>query len=493
MAISAYALNQLGIPKDKTIMDLAMRHVNIALAHGVDPEDMQRRVLALCHDPASMLEDPVLVDVAKAWLEALPRNAIYFPRETPAPWRQWSVVDIDDLAQEQMRNACRLTVAVRGALMPDAHPGYGLPIGGVLAVRNAVIPYAVGKDIACRMRLTVLDMPVSALTERREDLIRALETETRFGVGAGFGPNERRQHAVMDEDWSFCQVTKNCREKAWVQLGSSGSGNHFVEFGELHLEAPAQVGETTLEKGTYLALLSHSGSRGTGEAIAGHYSNLAQELQPSIPQELKALAWLSLDSAPGQEYWQAMQLMGRYASANHELIHGHILKNLGAEALTSLENHHNFAWMEEHDGETLVVHRKGATPAGCGVQGVVPGSMGTPGFVVRGKGNEDSLHSCSHGAGRCMTRAQASRTLNREEVQAFLREHGVELLSGGLDESPMAYKDIHTVMAGQTDLIDIVARFDPRLVKMSPMDPPKKRRPGQAVPAATEQINEGCS
>jgi len=389
---------------------------------------------------------------------------MFVPRKEPAPWQQWGDINIDASAITQMCNASLLPVAVRGALMPDAHPGYGLPIGGVLAVKDAIIPYAVGVDIACRMRLTVLDMPVSALRQKREALIRVLEEETRFGMGAAFGKEQRRDHPVMEEDWGLCALTSHLRDKAWKQLGSSGGGNHFVEFGELHLDAPA----FGLDKGCWLALLSHSGSRGAGEKAAEHYSKLAMNLRPGLPQELQHLAWLELQSAEGREYWAAMQLMGAYAAANHELIHRHILSNLGAEALTHVENHHNFAWEEKHGGETVIVHRKGAIPAGKGVLGIVPGSMGSPGFVVCGKGNADALHSCSHGAGRLMSRKAALKTIDRDAVGRFLKKADVHLLSGGLDEAPQAYKDIHAVMAAQNDLVDIVARFEPRLVKMAP-------------------------
>ena len=303
-------------------------------------------------------------------------------RNAPAPWRQFGEINLSEETIKQMETACRLPCAVRGALMPDAHKGYGLPIGGVLALRGAVAPYAVGMDIACRMRLTVTDLPLNHLEKRREELIAALNRETRFGVGAAFEGRQRRDHQVMDEDWSITPVTRDNKDKAAGQLGSSGSGNHFVEFGELTL------GETALglEPGRYLALLSHSGSRGCGENVAKHYSRLAAELLPDLPPELKHLAWLDLDSEAGREYWAAMNLMGRYASAGHELIHHHVLKATGAQALTYVENHHNFAWEEEHDGEKLIVHRKGATPASAGTLGVVPGSMGAPGFVVRGKG-----------------------------------------------------------------------------------------------------------
>jgi tRNA-splicing ligase RtcB len=186
---------------------------------------------------------------------------------------------------------------------------------------------------------------------------------------------------------------------------------------------------------------------------------------------LKHLAWLSLDEADGAEYWQAMNLMGRYAAANHALIHKYIARRLGAAAILDIENHHNFAWKERHrvEGQTrnVIVHRKGATPAGKGVLGIIPGSMAAPGFVVRGKGEEGSLESASHGAGRIMSRTDARRSFTWSAVKKQLAESGVTLLSAGIDEAPGAYKDIHEVMAAQTDLVEVLGRFDPRLVKMS--------------------------
>jgi tRNA-splicing ligase RtcB len=163
-----------------------------------------------------------------------------------------------------------------------------------------------------------------------------------------------------------------------------------------------------------------------------------------------------------------MELMGRYAAANHACIHRAIARHLGAEVMFDLENHHNFAWKEQHDGEELIVHRKGATPAGAGVLGVIPGSMAAPGFVVRGKGVAASLNSASHGAGRRMSRSDARRMYHKHEPVKLLRERGVTLLSAGADELPMVYKDIRQVMADQADLVEVVARFDPRIVKMAP-------------------------
>jgi tRNA-splicing ligase RtcB len=286
-------------------------------------------------------------------------------------------------------------------------------------------------------------------------------------MGASF--RSRRQHDVMDADWRMTKVTSELKDRAWAQLGTSGSGNHFVEFGQLSVRNDA----AGLAPGDYLALLSHSGSRGSGAHIAQHYSRLARQLHPELPQPLAHLAWLDLSSEAGQEYWAAMELMGKYAAANHALIHAHIHRALGTEVLLDLENHHNFAWRERHrlpDGREaeVIVHRKGATPAGAGVLGIIPGSMATPGYIVRGKGVAASLNSAAHGAGRRMSRTKAKQTFTWDTAQRFLRERGVTLLSAGLDEMPMAYKDIDEVMAAQHDLVEPLARFEPRLVKMAP-------------------------
>ena len=429
--------------------------------------DDLKRVAA---SPATYVEDPAYGTLAARLIEHETAADTFTPRETDAPYRVWGE-GLEPDALRQLKNACKLPVAVSGALMPDAHVGYGLPIGGVLATHEAVIPYAVGVDIACRMKMTVLDLPVSTLDDRQSRLSRAIENETRFGVGGTF--KHRRAHEVMDLDWNVTPVTAQLKDKAWSQLGTSGSGNHFVEFGTLTVMDAA----AGLAPDTYLALLSHSGSRGAGAQIAAHYSRLARQLHPELPQELAQLSWLDLATEPGQEYWAAMELMGQYAASNHALIHQHIARALGVEVLLDVENHHNFAWRERHqlpDGSEaeVIVHRKGATPAGNGVVGIIPGSMGTPGYVVRGKGVKASLDSASHGAGRRMSRTRAKEMCSWEETLRFLRERKVTLLSAGLDEVPMAYKDIDQVMAAQSDLVEPVARFDPRLVKMAPSGEP---------------------
>lgn len=380
-------------------------------------------------------------------------------------WRMWGS-GLEEQAVRQMDHACDLPIAAAGALMPDAHVGYGLPIGGVLATEGAVIPYAVGVDIACRMKMTVFDRPAGRISGEKDRLAGLLETETRFGLGAAF--RQRRQHAVMDEDWTVSPVTQRFKDKAWTQLGTSGSGNHFVEFGELSLTAPG----LGLEPGSYLALLSHSGSRGTGAQVCSYYSRIAMDRHRDLPKPVKHLAWLDLDSEAGREYWEAMSLMGHYAAANHAVIHRHIAKKLGAPVLLDLENHHNFAWKETHriggGDRDVIVHRKGATPAGKGVLGIIPGSMATPGFVVRGRGHPESLDSAAHGAGRVMSRKQAKDTFAWGNVRKEIEAAGVWVLSAGMDEVPGVYKDIHQVMAAQQDLVEVLARFDPKIVKMAP-------------------------
>jgi tRNA-splicing ligase RtcB (3'-phosphate/5'-hydroxy nucleic acid ligase) len=376
-------------------------------------------------------------------------------------YKTWGT-DIDPEATAQMEAAISLPIAVAGALMPDAHVGYGLPIGGVLATEDAVIPYGVGVDIACRMMMTIFDAPPTALQTEHDQLRTAIQKNTRFGVGAEW--KDRKYHEVMDEDWDVSPITREYKDKAHRQLGTSGSGNHFVEFGEVEFEDD----ELGLSAGSYLALLSHSGSRGTGAAVADYYTKLAKKLHPELIGQARNLAWLDTNGEEGKEYWAAMELMGKYASANHHLIHESIVEFLSHPVLKQIENHHNFAWREKHQGRNVIVHRKGATPAGKGVVGIIPGSMATLGYIVEGLGNPVSLNSTSHGAGRRMSRKAAMKNFTWYETKEFLHKQGVELLSAGLDEAPWAYKNINDVMNAQRDLAKPIAKFMPRLVKMAP-------------------------
>lgn len=457
-------LENLGVPT--ALIKTAQETCGRAAALHLHKPDIRASIASVVADPNAFLDDPVFCELARELIEAARQPQRYFtPRSEPAPWKQWGA-NLEPQSVQQLENACQLPIAVAGALMPDAHLGYGLPIGGVLATDNAVIPYAVGVDIACRMRMSVYDLPARTIKSEPDRLINALEKETRFGIGANF--RNRREHQVMDEDWSVTTVTQTRKDKAWSQLGSSGSGNHFVEYGVLTLTEP----DLGLEPGEYLALLSHSGSRGVGAAVAGHYSKLAMSMHPDLPKPLRHLAWLDLDTAEGQEYWAAMNLMGEYAAANHACIHRHIAKALKADVIADVENHHNFAWVETHehlnDGRSVIVHRKGATPAGEDVLGIIPGSMATPAYVVRGKGSSESIESAAHGAGRLMSRTEAKRTFTWSQANKFLADREVQLLSAGLDEVPMVYKDIDRVMSEQEDLVRSVARFDPKIVKMAP-------------------------
>jgi tRNA-splicing ligase RtcB len=252
--------------------------------------------------------------------------------------------------------------------------------------------------------------------------------------------------------------------KAARQLGSSGSGNHFVEFGIVEL----MEGNTfQLPASRYAALLSHSGSRSLGANIAQHYTNIAMN-KCKLPREAKQLAWLSMDSAEGLEYWLSMNLAGEYAKACHDRIHYNLCEALGASVLQTIENHHNFAWKEKlSDGKDYIIHRKGATPAMKEVYGIIPGSMIAPGFIVRGLGNELSLNSAAHGAGRKMSRLKAKESITMGGMKKLLQAEKVTLIGGSPEEAPGAYKDIEAVMKSQGTLVEIEGKFHPKIVRMA--------------------------
>jgi tRNA-splicing ligase RtcB (3'-phosphate/5'-hydroxy nucleic acid ligase) len=451
-------LQKIGLPPHcvKAAQQALSRAANVGRGFGLKGKQAHSLMAEVIANPETFAHDPFWGELARE----LATTPVLESRE-PIDYPTWGE-DIDAAAHAQMRQACRLPCATGAALMPDAHVGYGLPIGGVLACDNAVVPYAVGVDIACRMKLSVLDVPASALDSRRDHLSTAIEKGTRFGVGCEHQPPQ--DHAVLDADWNVTRITRERKDTARRQLGTSGSGNHFVEFGLLTLgAADSQLG---LEAGEYLALLSHSGSRGAGAAVCSTYSQIAQRNLHPAYKEFGQLAWLDLDSDAGAEYWAAMNLMGEYAAANHAVIHKLVAHLAGARVIAGVENHHNFAWKEYHGGREVVVHRKGATPAAAGELGVIPGSMGDPAFVVRGKGHPASLTSASHGAGRRMSRRQANDTFRFSNMRRELAERGITVLSAGSDEVPGVYKDIRQVMAAQTDLVEVVAQFDPRIVKM---------------------------
>ncbi|MBK0402614.1 RtcB family protein [Adhaeribacter sp. BT258] len=412
-------------------------------------------------NPVQFSEHPVFASLAGLLLTPKEPKTLSL-RAEKVPYEIYGPEAIEEGALKQMETAMRLPVTVAGALMPDAHQGYGLPIGGVLATENSVIPYAVGVDIGCRMCLSIYDLPASYIDPNRDNLKRMLIDNTRFGTATFKRP---QSHAIIDRpEFQDMKLLRTLKDKAYKQLGSSGGGNHFVEFGTVEIMDPQN--EFNLPVGTYFSVLSHSGSRGLGATIAGHYTKVAMANCP-LPQEARHLAWLDLNTEAGQEYWLAMNLAGDYASACHHQIHDRMAASLGVEPIAMVENHHNFAWKEtDATGRELIVHRKGATPAGKGVLGMIPGSMSTPGFIVRGKGLEASVNSASHGAGRTMSRTKAKNTLNLAAVQQHLLNAGVDVIGSGLDEAPMAYKNIHQVMEFQKDLVEVIGTFTPKIVRM---------------------------
>jgi tRNA-splicing ligase RtcB len=365
-------------------------------------------------------------------------------------------------AIEQMEMAMKLPVSVKGALMPDAHHGYGLPIGGVLAAENAVIPFGVGLDIGCRMALSIYDLPPEYIQRKEYDLQKALRRYTHFGNDGTL--DFPVDHEVLGrEEFSQTDLLKRLHNKAWYQLGSSGTGNHFVEFGTVEIVSENSLG---LDPGNYIGLLSHSGSRGMGAAIAAMYTKIAMQ-KCKRPREVQSLAWLKMDEEAGQEYWLSMNLAGDYAKACHDVIHRNLERVMGLKAVCKVENHHNFAWKEMHDGRELVVHRKGATPAAEGELGIIPGSMTSKGYIVSGLGHEGSLNSASHGAGRKMSRKEARGGITKSFMTQQLADARVKLIGGSVEESSSAYKDIEVVIASQQELVKIEGSFTPKIVRMN--------------------------
>jgi len=427
---------------------------------GLTFDDKLGLLKQIVSNPSSFINDTILAPVAAELLK--PADETIALNIDGKSYQIYGAEAIEEGALQQMETAMKLPVTVAGALMPDAHQGYGLPIGGVLATNNAVIPYGVGVDIGCRMCMTIYDIPTDRLQGNREELKKLLVNNTRFGQATFKKPKD---HEIFErKEFSELSIARGMKDRAWQQIGSSGGGNHFVEFGIV--EISNAINEYNLAPGHYIAVLSHSGSRGLGANIARHYTKIAMD-KCKLPQEAKHLAWLDLDTEEGQEYWLAMNLAGDYASACHHQIHERMAIGLRESPLAMIENHHNFAWKEKDvNGNELIVHRKGATPAGKGVLGIIPGSMATPGFIVRGKGLAESINSASHGAGRTMSRTKAKQTILPGHVNKFLKEAGVELIGSGLDEAPMAYKDIHQVMNHQKELVEVLGSFMPKIVRM---------------------------
>ncbi|MGZ3839668.1 MAG: RtcB family protein [Flavisolibacter sp.] len=471
LKLTGKQLRRIGYPEGPVI-SIAMQVMEREFKH-LSQEDALELLGSILQSPNQYAQEGILAKIAAALLPPTKPQGAEIPlAPTGISFNIFGGAGIGEGALQQMQMAARIPVAVAGALMPDAHSGYGLPIGGVLATENAVIPYGVGVDIGCRMCLSVFDMDPKELKQRQSYFERLLHQSSLFGSGAAF--ETPADHEVLyREEFTATALLRSLQGRARNQLGSSGSGNHFVEFGVVDI--PQKDGVLGLEPGQYLGLLSHSGSRGLGANIANHYTKLAKEKR-KLPAEAANLAWLGLDEAEGIEYWLSMNLAGDYASVCHHIIHEKIAGQLGRSPIRRVENHHNFAWKEYWEGREVIVHRKGATPAGKDVLGIIPGSMTAPGFIIKGKGEQASLNSASHGAGRAMSRTAALQSITHQVLHEMLIRHGVSLSGGGLDEAPMAYKDIHEVMKAQKQLVETLGSFFPKIVRMDGTAPRQWRK-----------------
>jgi len=376
------------------------------------------------------------------------------------PIKSWCE-DVDDGAMEQACNlASHPCIVGHIALMPDCHRGYGMPIGGVIACRNAVIPNAVGVDIGCGMCAVRTDMMAADI---EPVTIRDIMHDTKRGIPVGFAHHKEPQEWDGFDDAPDVPIVQHQLDAARCQLGTLGGGNHFIEI---------QHGDD----GRVWFML-HSGSRNFGYRIAKDYNAKAEGLcemwHSAIPPYTgeDGLAFLPIGTREAREYIEAMNYALRFALESRKRMMSEMLRNAERHGVTasseSINIHHNFAALENHFGQNVWVHRKGATSANDGLAGIIPGSMGTSSYIVRGLGNPDSFRSCSHGAGRHCGRAEFSRNHTVEECDASMG--GVVFDGWGKDrkgrpdlsEAPGAYKDINAVIEAERDLVDVVVKLRP--------------------------------
>ncbi len=445
-----------------TTISIAMSILNRYYKHNSKAEKLAV-MKDVVEQPENFISDPILGHIAELLVDDPEEEKLETALdEYDKPLTSFGRPLIKSNAYQQMKTALKLPVVERAALMPDSHLGYGIPIGGVLATKDTVIPFAVGMDIGCRMSLTIYDVNDRYLKMHDHKFKQSLMNHTAFGLSKTI--EYKQEHSFLDRDvFHATALLKTLKSKAARQLGSSGSGNHFVEWGMVELEEHGLEGITP---GVYVGLLAHSGSRGFGASIARHYTDLAKE-QSNLPSNMRHLAWLDLKEDAGKEYWMSMNLAGDFAIACHDQIHKNVARDLGLKPLAKIQNHHNFAWKEMIGGEEMIVHRKGATPAHKGELGIIPGSMTDPGFIVKGLGNEQSLNSASHGAGRKHSRKETAHRFTNSEMRKHLKQNRIHLIGGSIDESPFAYKKLEQVMSFQRELVKPIGKFHPRIVRMN--------------------------
>ena len=379
------------------------------------------------------------------------------------PIKLW-LKDIDSGAMEQAKNIANLPfVHSHIAVMPDAHMGYGMPIGGVMATEEAVVPNAVGVDIGCGMCAQKTSLR-SLNSEQLKGIMRLIGKSVPVGFKHHRKPQDTQmmpEPAEKGVTLADLQVVSREYRNALTQLGTLGGGNHFIE----------------IQKGSdgFIWIMIHSGSRNLGYRVANFYNKLAitraGSFGPAIPKN-QQLAYLPIDSAEGEQYLREMDYCVAFALANRRLM----MKRV-KEALQTIAGQvqfgefinisHNYAAFETHFQKNVLVHRKGATSAREGETGIIPGSQGMPSYLVRGKGNRESFTSCSHGAGRKMGRKQARRSLDLRKERKKLEDQGILHAVCGrrdLDEAPGAYKDIDQVIENQLDLVEVIVTLKPLAV-----------------------------
>ena len=381
--------------------------------------------------------------------------------------------DIEDGALEQAKHLANLPFAFKHiTIMPDCHQGYGMPIGGVIATEKVIVPNAVGVDIGCGMCAVK-----TSLTSIDTTTLKKIMSEIREVIPLGKDKHENMQDIGLMPDYkdmypglSACENTIIEREfdNARKSLGTLGSGNHFIE----------------IQKGSdgNIWIMIHSGSRNLGKQVADHYNKLAiklnEKMYSSVPKEWE-LAFLPIDSEEGKAYLQEMNYCVEFALANRKLMMSRIVNIVGnamgfpgtesiricAEPMINIA--HNYAKMENHFKENVMVHRKGATLATKDTIGIIPGSQGTKSYIVKGLANPDSFNSCSHGAGKVMGRKQAIKTLDlKKEIKSLDAQGIMHSIRNkeDLDEAPSSYKNIEMVMKNQKDLVEILVELTPLAV-----------------------------
>ncbi len=386
--------------------------------------------------------------------------------------------DHDEATIAQIKRCAADPEVAGAALMADGHKGYSMPIGGVVAYREAVSPSGIGYDISCGNKAAKTDIRADELRPQIKQIMDQIGRTVVFGVGQTSG--KAADHPLFDDPtWRDIREIGKLQQLARQQLGTVGSGNHFVDLFE--------------DEAGWLWVGVHFGSRGLGHRTASGFLNLAsgRRFDDKAPGESmdQPATVISLNTELGQSYWQAMTLAGRYAYAGRDFVVDQVLEILGAQATDEIHNHHNYAWVERHGGEDVVVVRKGATPAWPGQRGFIGGSMGDISVIVEGVDSPEArqaLNSTIHGAGRVMSRTQAAGKrrwvkrdgrrvletskpglISREMMQDWLRREGVELRGGGTDESPHVYRRLPDVLAAHQDTIRILHTLRPLGVAMA--------------------------